>query len=59
MDREILEVISEDKVEGEIEQSDITRERIEDALIVIEDALAELPLTPSRKTSSRHREDRE
>ena len=55
MDREILEVISEDKLEGEIEQSDITRERIEDALMDINEALENM-LT--RKKSSHHRRHR-
>ena len=55
MDREILKLVPEDKVESEVEQSDIVQERIEDALMELDEALENLSLTPKRRKSTHHR----
>ena len=55
MDREILKLVPEDKVESEVEQSDIVRERIEDALMELDEALENLSLPATRRKSTHHR----
>ena len=56
MDREILKLVPEDKVESEVDQSDIVRERIGDALMELDEALENLSLPPTRRKSIHHRE---
>lgn len=49
MDEEILALVDEDQVEGEIEQSDFVREKAELAVITIDEALTSLPMRTSSK----------
>ena len=55
MDCEIWNAVPEDKVEFEVEKSDMVREKIEDALIEIEEALENLSVLRRHKKSSHHR----